>query len=355
MDSMRAILMVLGVVLHSAEVFNPRQTWVVVSDNPQIIMGYLVDFISTFRMPAFFVVSGYFCFLTMRKYRVKKFFKVRVTRVAVPLVVTALTLNVLQAIFLDQVGLLGPLKEYITDSTFIGHLWFLRNLLVYFLIACLLALLPLFLLRFIIRPIRLVFNKVPMLLIVVLLPMVSVVMTSVLVITNMMYFNFFGLYANYIVIMYMPFFFFGVLLGVGKDSLRDFSTVNPLFSLALLAVAVLLASVVDLSSGSNLAEIGVIYLGKLKEWAAVLIVFYLFYKFFSQQSPLMRLMSDASYTIYLFHHLLVIILAVVLIKYSVPALVSVLLSILVVTAVTFVIHTQVIVKSSVLTFLYNGK
>ena len=84
MDSMRAILMMLGVVLHSAQVFNPEQSWVIYSNNTDSIMTYIVNIIAIFRMPAFFVVSGYFCFLTLKKYQVRKFLNVRLKRLVIP-------------------------------------------------------------------------------------------------------------------------------------------------------------------------------------------------------------------------------------------------------------------------------
>lgn len=355
MDSMRATLMVLGVVLHSAEVFNPSRSWVVVSDNPEPALGYLVNLITTFRMPAFFVVSGYFCFLLMRKYRVKKFLSVRLVRIVVPLVVTALTLNVLQAIFLDKVGLRPPLHEYITSGRYIAHLWFLTNLTYYFLLASLLAIVLKPVMGFLIRQFSRIFNNVPMSVVLILLPLVSVVMTVVLVKLKLMYFNFYGLYANYIVMLSLPFFFFGVLLGADKDNLRKFSTINPIYSLVVAVASALLFRMLDPDSDSALVQVGVIYFGKLTEWACVAICFFLFYKFLNKQSRFMRLISDSSYTIYLFHHLFVIMLAVYLIKMEVPAFPAWLIMITVVTAITLVIHTMIISKSKILSFLYNGK
>lgn len=355
MDSMRATLMVLGVVLHSAEVFNPRQSWVIFSDKPEPLMGYLVEFISTFRMPAFFVVSGYFCFLLMQKYKVKKFLSVRLVRIIVPLVVTALTLNVLQSLFLDKVGLRPPLKEYITNASYMGHLWFLINLVYYFLLASLLAIVLSPVMKYLIRLVSDFFDKVPMAVVLVILPLVSVAMTVVLVKLKLMYFNFYGIYANYIVMLYLPFFFFGVLLGIDKEHLRKFSTINPIYSVVLVVVSALMYRMFDPDTGGDMTQVGMIYFGKLTEWAAISICFFLFYKFLNQQSMFMRLISDSSYTIYLFHHLFVIMLAVYLIKVEVSAIPALLIMIVVVTAITLLIHTMIISKSKILSFLYNGK
>jgi len=140
-----------------------------------------------------------------------------------------------------------------------------------------------------------------------------------------------------------------------KDSLRQFSTVNPLLSITLVVISAVLLSMIDTSTNSDIAEIGVIYFTKLTGWASALVCFYVFYRLFDKQSSLMRTVSDASYTIYLFHHLFVIVLAVLLIKLEVPAIPAVLTMIVVVTGATFAIHRMVVSKNKILSFLYNGK
>lgn len=82
MDSMRAVVMMIGVVLHSAQVFNPMQSWIIYNTNN--LMIYIDSIVSTFRMPAFFVVSGYFCFLTLKKYKARKFLALRLKRLCIP-------------------------------------------------------------------------------------------------------------------------------------------------------------------------------------------------------------------------------------------------------------------------------
>jgi len=120
-------------------------------------------------------------------------------------------------------------------------------------------------------------------------------------------------------------------------------------------ISALLFSMIDTSTNSDMAEIGVIYLNKLTEWASALLCFYVFYRLFNKQSSLMRTFSDSSYTIYLFHHFFVIMLAVLLIKLEVPAIPAVLIMIVVVTGITFIIHNMVVSKIKIFSLLYNGK
>lgn len=123
MDSMRSILMMLGVVLHSSQVFNVEQSWVIYSDNTATFAEYLVEFIAAFRMPAFFVVAGYFCVLSIKKYAPGTFIKFRLTRIVIPLIITAITLNSLQVIILTYAGWHQfDLGKYLLEGGWVSHL-----------------------------------------------------------------------------------------------------------------------------------------------------------------------------------------------------------------------------------------
>ena len=125
MDSMRAILMILGVVLHSAQIFNPSQSWVLYSENNNPFFYFLVNTISTFRMPAFFIVSGYFCFLTLKKYKVRRFLTLRLKRIIVPFAFTAIILNTLQSLLLEWSGWQQfEYPDYLLKGEFVSHYGF---------------------------------------------------------------------------------------------------------------------------------------------------------------------------------------------------------------------------------------
>ena len=91
-------------------------------------------------MPAFFIVSGYFCLLTIKRYGPQKFFNVRIKRIVIPLVTTAITLNTIQILILNYTGWKNiDFETYVLTGGWISHLWFLVNLIVYFSIAFLCA------------------------------------------------------------------------------------------------------------------------------------------------------------------------------------------------------------------------
>jgi len=354
MDAMRATLMILGVVLHSASVFKPDQSWVIYSNHTDQSMGYLVNFITTFRMPAFFVVSGYFCYLTLSKYKVKKFLSVRLKRIIVPLVFTLLTLNLLQSVFLEVTGWRPPLADYIQKGGYLAHLWFLVNLVVYFIVASVMAI--------ILRPVAntvknltaRLFDNIPIVLIIFGMPLFSIIIMGSAKTGFPLYTDVLGFFNIQSILIHAPFFAFGIAIALHKDTLRQFSTINPLICIAIIVASVFLTRLVS-GPGSIMLEVASIYLDGLTQWASILICFYVFYTLFNKESQIGRLLSESSYSIYLLHHILVIVLGALLIHLDISAILGTIILILMVTAITFVIHTSVISKNKLLLFLFNGK
>ncbi len=137
LDALRSVLMILGIVLHSANIFTGDE-WAVKNSESSIILATLVDFIHEFRMPAFFIVSGFFCHLTLSRYKSSKFLNQRLPRIAIPLLMTTLTLNIIQNIFLTQTNTgLAHYTEvsYWLSGNWASHLWFLVCLFYYFTFA----------------------------------------------------------------------------------------------------------------------------------------------------------------------------------------------------------------------------
>ena len=65
-DSLRAAMMLLGLVIHSAMgyvTFPTDRVWPFKDPHPSTVFDLLVTFIHTFRMPVFFVIAGFFLLL----------------------------------------------------------------------------------------------------------------------------------------------------------------------------------------------------------------------------------------------------------------------------------------------------
>jgi glucan biosynthesis protein C len=147
-------MMLLGIVLHSAiftAIYAPIRT------SSEESFFYLVyDFIHTFRMPAFFFISGFFSALIVDRRSVAGLISNRAKRILLPLIIFwPLTVAAFQMIFaLVTNGNVAPAEQEFIEFY---HLWFLAYLMYLNLISIfIMKLLPgLFL-----RPVKLLSNKV---------------------------------------------------------------------------------------------------------------------------------------------------------------------------------------------------
>ena len=137
MDSLRAVAMFLGLVLHATVVFALWTNDVNRPHNePSKILNYVFEFIHLFRMQLFFLVAGFFSVMVCQKRGAASFAKNRFKRIAIPFVLCVLLLQPLAAAqyMVDVVGegeslgsryfefLLNP--EYIlSEQRFTGN-WF---------------------------------------------------------------------------------------------------------------------------------------------------------------------------------------------------------------------------------------
>lgn len=355
MDSMRAILMMLGVVLHSAQVFNPQKGWVVYSQNTDPLMAYLVSIVSTFRMPAFFVVSGYFCFLTLNKYPIKKFLTVRLKRLVVPFIFSALILNSFQAIFLYKTGWNSfDFSEYITKGEYISHLWFLTNLIVYFIVAAMFAAFLEPIAKGMGYLIDKIFNRFSILLILIVMPLFSIAILSLNKIGFPLFDSFLGVFDMSSILLYSPFFIFGIVIAMHKTFLYRFCTVNPIVSVIVILTANALVGLIDDTDGMFFL-IAEHYFTILSQWFSVLVCFFIFYRVFSKPSKTMRTLSDSSYTVYLFHHFFVIVIGVLLVHLDSSPILGFVILVGLAISITLLIHRWVISKNKALSFMFNGK
>ena len=141
LDSLRAILMMLGVVIHSALAYFPPETPAWSFQDPYVGSEWsylIVEFIHLFRMPAFFLISGFFGALLWTKRGPSKMASNRFSRIVLPLLIFLIPLSYLVD-FADiySGGLLSgdPEPFYLACGATINwlptsthHLWFLYYL-----------------------------------------------------------------------------------------------------------------------------------------------------------------------------------------------------------------------------------
>lgn len=91
LDALRAVAMLLGIVLHALMSFVPG-LWPIqdVVRDPHV--GTLVMLVHGFRMPLFFVVSGFFTALTWKQRGLKTLVQQRLRRIGIPLLLALFTI-----------------------------------------------------------------------------------------------------------------------------------------------------------------------------------------------------------------------------------------------------------------------
>ena len=125
LDALRGFAMVLGIVLHASLAYFPV-VWHV--QDPSIDGSTWVDeleyAIHGFRMPLFFLLSGFFTTMLWRRRGLHALAMHRAKRGLVPLIIAALTIAPLMDWVSERAG------NEPTDFFSLHHLWFLRDLIV---------------------------------------------------------------------------------------------------------------------------------------------------------------------------------------------------------------------------------
>ena len=149
LDFVRATMMMLGVVLHTALVYLPTDDWVYRDPNSSPFLSvFLVQVIHIFRMPVFFVMAGFFGAMLLERRGVGAFSLHRFDRIVIPLVVGWFVLYPLvvwsisfamtySAIPAGDGALAAAFERMSLNADFAEagplHLWFLYYLIYYYI------------------------------------------------------------------------------------------------------------------------------------------------------------------------------------------------------------------------------
>ena len=337
LDSLRAIMMLLGLVLHSALTYNVTfhgDAWSLKDpETTHIFSDSLVFLIHSFRMPIFFVVAGFFGAMLFYERQPIRMVKNRISRIVFPFVVflfllwpiTIFAFGYTGAIFSNQENpieiALEPLKNilgFLPRTT--SHLWFLYYLA---LITGTTVILGLLLKNtqkltqrvtkvfdwVIQRPLaRILFFSALIFLTLTILE-TSMVEASVSLIPDLNTFVYFSI-----------FYLMGWVLYKSKQHLDTFMRYDWVCTIT----AIILATIQGLTiQNSELAPNA--YSGILILYSSVVVCLFmfgitgLFIRYGSQHSASMRYISDSSYWVYLIHLPLTAIIPAFIWKLSFPA------------------------------------
>lgn len=152
---------------------------------------------------------------------------------------------------------------------------------------------------------------------------------------------------------YGPFFAIGIFMFRSCEARITFMRIPILYFLMTLPLAVI-ARKYSYDYGFVINELA-LFVQLLMTWASVAITLSLFHKFIKNSSNLTRLLNDAAYSVYLFHHVIVIMTGVALLSYPI----NIWLKFIIVCASSFtcsiLIHVVLIRPYRVARFLFNGK
>lgn len=347
LDAARGILMMLGVVLHTANIYSTDGGWLVWDRERNAFFDVLIEAIHAFRMPAFFWISGYFCALTFERNGARGLMHKRLPRLLIPLLATWLTLNIAQELFMAWMQGKSALAA-ISDGVPLYHLWFLVDLMVYISVAAL------------ILPVMTRFTRfghsiggTSLTLMFLLLAAFSVVVTIAARATGVAYENVLGLTSLFRLATYAPFFAVGIYMYWHAKARNTFLHTPLILGLAALPLAVY-ANSWTRGQGFVVGEIA-LFCEQLMIWICVAVVLRLFHDLVRRDHAVTRFLSDIAYSVYLFHHILVAILGIALADMALGAWPKFLIVSSIGLAVPILVHVTMIRRSRLARLLFNGK
>ncbi len=361
LDSLRATMMFLGIVLHAMAAYSPSGPWLIRPLQATKFFDPAIIFIHAFRMPVFYAMAGLLTALLLERYGWRRAITNRFWRIAVPFALGCLLLVPLMY-FLAAFAKTGTAEGawlYITSGRFLSlahpiHLWFLEYLLLLYAVAAVLVVLTslapekartagLALFR---RGLQAVWAPLPMAILtfLTLLPMAWPGLQDPPSFAP----------TPHILLAYAVPFFFGWLLYHARDLLEVLNGRAWLYG--LLGLALCVAYVVLIYSiplgGTRFYVLRAVL--ALAMWCLIFGITGLFLRYFSGHSPLWRYLCDSSYFIYLAHLPMILLLQLVTFNVSLPAVVMAPVVLIVTTIVLLPIYAYA-VRPTFVGALLNGR
>lgn len=347
LDAARGILMMLGAVLHAANIYSTSGGWLLKDGEGSQSFDLIIQSIHVFRMPAFFWISGYFCALTFTRSGSDGLLRKRLPRILVPLLATWITLNACQLCFLAWINKQDVIETLLTGIP-LYHLWFLIDLMVFILVAAIvLPKLPTA------ENINKRINSLPTLWALVVMSFLSIFASLLVRSTGIAYDQIFQLTTLYRLATYGPFFAVGIYMYKNQDVHQKLLRV-PVSGLVLAVPVAAIAQTYSHYPSALVREFAS-FVEIFMAWVSVAAVLRLFHELVKKDSPLTRFLSDSAYTVYLFHHVFVVLVGFVLIEYSFGSWLKFLIVCTASLGGSMLIHVKLVRRNRAIRFLFNGK
>ncbi|OEK04372.1 acyltransferase family protein [Roseivirga misakiensis] len=357
MDALRAIMMLLGVILHTTEIYSLGDDpyWPKDPTSSHRSMNFIFGIIHIFRMPIFFMIAGFFGALLYFEKGPQAMLKNRVSRILFPFIVFLLLIHPIiisvwrytSTIFDVKVASVMSTYSFLPSITY--HLWFLYYLVIITLFALFIAIflkkLPKFANRLALTidwlmNRRLVFTTVFSVLTFLMLVWMwdTWITTSLSFIPNVP-----------VLVAYSMFYALGWALFKSMNVLYSYMKYDWLFTILAVVIFSLRFFFRPYVSDVLYGAINAIII-----WFFVFGIIGLFIRYASRYSYKMRYISDASYWVYLVHLPLVTLFAGLIAQLAVPAFIKFLIVIMLTSGVCFASYHYLVRRTFIGKFL-NGK
>ncbi|WP_291778593.1 acyltransferase family protein [Cecembia sp.] len=373
LDSLRAIMMLLGIVLHGANTYGVLKTfgsaWPIQDPNSTHLSNDFISiFIHSYRMPIFFLVSGFFGALLFYERTPMKMLKNRVERIVLPFVVFLFLLwpfiyisfsysgmvfaGIPDAMNLVLDSIFSDIKTLIPAMTF--HLWFLYYLALTTFASVLLAL---------------VLKKLPGLtsaisksfswaiqqpvLRILVFGSITAILYSIMGTSSVDTSTSFIPDLNTF-IFYFSFYAIGWILLKSKhllDTFKRYDWINTILGIILFLLYFFM--------GSTFGYEAKIVLKSIMVWLFIFGFTGLFIRYASQHSAKMRYLSDSSYWVYLVHLPITAFIPGLIAEWPIPSTLKFLVVLISTTIICYVSYHYLVRGTFVGKFLngrrYSGK
>ena len=359
LDAVRGIAMFLGIVLHASLPYIeglPKGLWP--SDkNTSNIIAIIFEFIHIWRMPIFFIISGFFANLVITRKSLIIWWKNRFLRLVLPAMIffpiVSLTIP-----WIFKYGYTGNINFFFSIEGQPHHLWFLYHLFIFVLFSIFIRFFGLIIYKF--------FKQINLIVVVDIFNTVKSflgrhIFDSRFPILMIFVFFIFNLFTGADLIINPLasglYFLFGYRL-YKNNLLFDFIKSNWKFYLIGGLTVTIIFFILN-TQASNFAKEDVRWIPWviLKISSAVLLSFSfigLAEQKFSNLNPIVRFISDSSYWVYLIHLPLVAFITFFMFKITIFAELKFLIAIILTSAICLITY-KYFVRSTIIGILLNGK
>lgn len=359
LDAVRGIAMLLGIVIHASLPYIeglPKGLWP--SDkNTSNIIAIIFEFIHIWRMPIFFIISGFFANLVITRKSLIIWWKNRFLRLVLPAMIffpiASITIP-----WIFKYGYTGNINFFFSNEGQPHHLWFLYHLFIFVLFSIFIKFFGLIIYKF--------FKQINLIVVVDIFNTVKSflgrhIFDSRFPILMIFVFFIFNLFTGADLIINPLasglYFLFGYRL-YKNNLLFDFIKSNWKFYLIGGLTVTIIFFILN-TQASNFAKEDVRWIPWviLKISSAVLLSFSfigLAEQKFSNLNPMVRFISDSSYWVYLIHLPLVAFITFFMFKITIFAELKFLIAIILTSAICLVTY-KYFVRSTIIGILLNGK